>query len=194
MLKGTTLKAARERRAKTWGVSNATVKNWQYGRNKDSFKPKRNTKRGVPLDKSVRRASNVRRQQILTIERGQFVDITGLFGELTFEAWRAQGAAAMVVGDIPAIAADAPGGQIVAEVEVDLVELEGIIIDKSSKGMHITLDGAVASFLAKINEFFEKYSVYGDVLSMRPRRVIFKALPVYDGQKFQKMTEVVNTL
>jgi hypothetical protein len=142
---------------------------------------------------ATRPASN-QIKQIVTLERGQFIDITNLFGELTFDMWRTQGAASMLTGEVPAIAADAPGGQLVAEVAVDLVELEGVIIDKSSKGLHITLDAAVSNFLKQIDEFFERYSVYGDMVAMRPRRVIFKTLPLYDGQKFQKMTEVPNTL
>lgn len=194
MVKGGTLKAARERMASRLGIPAETLKNWQYGRNRPGFKPKSTTKRGVPVAKSVQRSAQRRRRQILTLERGQFVDITGLFQELTFDAWTAGGAAQMLTGPVPAIAAEKPGAQVVAEVEIDLTELEGVIIDKSSKGLHITLDGAVSSFLAQINEFFEKYSVYGDVVAMRPRRVIFKSVPVYDGQKFQKMEEVQNTL
>jgi len=194
LLKGTTLKTARARIAKRYGVKDATVKNWQYGRNKPTFKPKRTTKRGAPLAKSVARSTATRKRRIITLERGEFIDVTELFGELTFDAWATDGVASMLVAAIPAIAALPPGGQLVAEVEIDLTELEGIIIDKSSKGLHLSLDSAVASFLSEINEFFERYSIYGDVIAMRPRRVIFKSMPVYDGQKFQKMTEVPNTM
>lgn len=191
LLRGSTLKAAEARVAKRLGVAPSTVQGWRY--RKDTFKPRSKTRRGVPVERSVRRSYNRRKGQILTLERGQFVDVSNLFQELTFDDWRQGGAAAMVVGQVPAITAEAPGGQLVAEVEIDLTELEGVLIDKGSKGLHITLDGALTNFLTQVDEFFERYSSLGEVLAFRPRRVIFKALPMYDGQKFQKMVEVPNT-
>lgn len=192
LLKGGTLKAAEARLAKRLGVSPSTVQGWRY--RKDDFKPRSKTPRGVPVARSVRRSTLVRQKRILTLERGQYVDISTLFRDLTFETWQAEGAAAMLTGPVPAIAASAPGGQLVAEVEIDLEELEGILIDKSSKGLHTTLESAVRSFVAQVDEFFTRYSVFGDVVAFRVQRAVFKALPVYDGQKFQKMQQVPNTL
>lgn len=192
LLKGSTLKAAEARLARRLGVSPKTVQGWRY--RKGDFKPRSKTARGVPVAASARRSALRRRQQILTLQRGQYVEISSLFRDLTFDTWQQEGAAAMLAGPVPAIAAEAPGGQLVAEVEIDLEELEGILIDKSSKGLHTTLESAVRSFVEQVDEFFTKYSVFGDVVAFRVRRAVFKAMPVYDGQKFQKMTEVPNTL
>lgn len=191
MVRGSTLKAAEARVAKRLGVSPSTVQGWRY--RKGDFKPRSKTRRGVPVEKSIRRSYNRRRTQILTLERGTYVDVSGLFKDLTFDEWRAGGAAQMITGPVPAITIEAPGGQLVSEVEIDLEELEGVLVDKSSKGLHITLESAVRSYVNQVDEFFERYSVFGDVVAFRPRRVIFKSLPVYDGQKFQKMVEVPNT-
>lgn len=194
LLKGTTLKVAEARIAKRLGVAPSTVQGWRYRKRDDGFKPRSKTRRGVPVATSVRRSYRRRQKQILTLERGQFVDVSNLFTDLTFDTWQAEGAAAILAGPVPAIAAEAPGGQLVAEVEIDLEELEGVLIDKSSKGLHTTLESAVRSFVKQVDEFFERYSVFGDVVAFRVRRAVFKAMPTYDGQKFQKMEEVSNTL
>lgn len=181
--KGITIKRATEDLSRSTGIPVGTLRDYLYKRRKENFtrKDKRTT---------IRRRARYREQFVPRLDRGEFMDISGLFQDLTTEMWQDGGAEAMLTGNVPDVVAERPGAQVVAEVEVDLEELEGVQIQKSGKGLRLTLKDAVNAFLESVNEFFERYSPEGDVENFRPGRVIFKAMPIFEDGRFQKMKEV----